>query len=60
MSIVISCYNVGMNLEYSTDLPERYNRLTEPQIEILVNNPAIHFLYSGKDENGNHIVDFDC
>jgi hypothetical protein len=40
------------NVEYSVFLPDRFVRMPKPQIDILVSNSDIYFMY--KDANGHH------
>jgi hypothetical protein len=40
--------------EYYIFLPDRFSKMTQPQIDILVKTPNINFIYLGKDSTGVH------
>jgi hypothetical protein len=54
----ISIILLNQNVEYSVFLPDRFARMPKPQIDILVSNPDIYFMYKGKDVNGHHQIVF--
>jgi hypothetical protein len=56
--IDISYNGLGMNLEYSIYLPDRFTSLSKVNIDIFIKNPNIYFLYKGKDNNGWHQVTY--
>jgi hypothetical protein len=56
--IIIVNKRMGVESEYTTYLPDRFKNLTQGNIDILIKNPNIYFWYSGKDNNGCHVVEF--
>ena len=56
--ITISMSHLGTTAEYKSYLPDRFIKLTEPQLQILKNNPEIYFVYEGKNSAGHHQVKF--
>jgi hypothetical protein len=43
-----------LSTDYCVFLPERYLRLSQLQINTLVNNQNIYFMYFGKNKNNVH------
>jgi hypothetical protein len=54
----ISIILLNQNVEHIVFLPDRFVKMPKPQIDILVNNPIIYFMYKGKDANGHHHIVF--
>ena len=52
--------NIYLNdlVDYHTYLPDRYSKMTKPQIDFLCNNPEIYFVYEGKNASGIHQLKF--
>ena len=57
-AIEISCKILGNELNYTTILPDRFNTMSDVQMNILKGSPDIAFKYGGKNSSGVHVVNF--
>ena len=52
-------YNqLGVETNYYVILPERYNKMSDSEIQIMSTNEQIKFIYKGKNSNNQHEIDF--
>lgn len=58
MEITLEYKKLGSTLETTVNLPDRYNKMSEEQIKVLVGKPDVFFKYIGKNKNQHHEILF--
>ena len=56
--IELSVIQVGKEITFNVFLPDRYKKMSAKYIEFLSTNPNIYFVYTGKDREGRHQINW--